>query len=173
MGVLADISFAGTLIASAVVFENKQSNDIFSGELSVRSITTEKGKKMYCLTDVARCIGYKAPEKYAARLQIEKTKMPVRWQTGIRTGTTKMYCATAENIIDSQAGIVMSDKFKKWLAQIDKSEMKQSTIEAQSGLVELDEDKPLRDMLDNIMTACYELQDELNKRKEVKVFVIR
>lgn len=151
----------------------KQANYIFSGELSVRCVTTEKGKKMYCLTDIARCIGYKAPEKYALRVQMEKVKMPVRWQTGIRTGTSKMYCATAENIFDSQAGIVIPDKFKRWLTQIDKMETIQPETEVKRGLIELDEDKPLRDMLDSIMTACYELQEELDKRKKKKTFVVR
>ena len=156
----------------------KQEIKKYSDEKTVRIVQKDDATKKFCLIDIARCVGYKAPSKFATRCIPNGERLPVKWKHGNRAGHAKMYCVSIDEYMEIAERYMFPKDFTNWILSQSKGEKSimenfdkkliknnHEDIETSYGM--------LIDMLNNMMYACLELKKEIELMKTKEVYTIK
>ena len=102
----------------------KQTTHTYRQEAEIRSIIKNNGERVYLLNDIASCVGYKAPRKFAERARFDKEKVEVRWKSGIRNGRSQMWAVNYENYIRIAIAYQFPKELTEFITNIEDSTAK-------------------------------------------------
>lgn len=83
--------------------------DMFSFRVAVQG-----AKTLLCVTDLARCCGFKAPEKVATRLDCYKVKLDTKIQNGARSLNVAMWYIGVDDAVAFVKERSVRESFTKW-----------------------------------------------------------
>lgn len=158
----------------------KQDTKTYENEKIVRVVTKDNGEIRFCLSDLAKCAGYKAPDKFCARCEIKGERLTVSWKRKTKgTGRAQMLCVSAEEYFAIAKKYSFPDQLTSWITEISKLDQPVQPREATRSDViyeianddiETDLDMML-EMLNNLTYACLELRREIERAKKKVVYV--
>lgn len=162
-----------------------QTTHQYREEMQLRSVLMDNGERYYVLADIAKCLGYKAPDKFAMRCPFKKVKVEARWKTGIRCGTSYMWAVNYENYLVLAKTFEFPKEMTEFLRSIENSGYKKVQQPIHSLVPEsvyspvpelipnpalnvgtrqtpVVNDKDIFTAIDNMMMALIELRKSLN-----------
>lgn len=129
----------------------------FQEEKTVRATYNNDGILMYCLSDIAYCLGNKNPTKFASDNNISKIKMDIKWQSGSKTGKSKMHVLPYRSLLILADKYQWSETFMNWLRDIEKAHQVNNNPTIKE---DIDFDA-LNEMMDTIVYACLDLRKKI------------
>lgn len=82
------------------------------------------GRPYLCVTDIAKCCGYKAPGKVAARTGFDMVKLDTHLRSGGKSLTVAMWYMTLDDAIEFVKEKSMKESFSRWFLQDVAKELK-------------------------------------------------
>lgn len=136
----------------------------FQDEKQVRAVYTNDGTLMYCLSDIAYCLGNKSPTAFASKNNIGGVKMYVKWHSGSKSGKSLVHVSSYENLMILADKYKWSDSLVLWIKEIERVHQSNRKQPIESSNIDFD---TLNKMMDNVVYACLDLRKKITAYSEM------